>query len=102
MSALTDGNTVTQVQNRVNTVTKSHMLSDVSSDSEHSSSEGGYNFDQSDDRPNNFTGNTNSSSTNVVNQSGDQVETKDNMKLLKDLGKELEKAESVAKMLMTL
>ena len=75
MSALTEGNTVTQVQNRVNTVTKTHMLYDVSSDSEHSSSEGG---------SNNFTGNTNSIRTNVVNQSGDQVETNDNMKLLKD------------------
>ena len=32
MSALTDGKTVTLMQNRVNTITKTHMLLDVSSD----------------------------------------------------------------------
>ena len=69
------------------------MLPDVSSDLEHSRSERGYNSDQS----NNLTRNTNSIRTNVVNQSGNQVETNDNIKLFKDLGKELEKAESVAK-----
>ena len=95
MSALTDGHTVTPMQNRINTVTKAHVLSDVSSDSDHSSSEGGYNSDQSDDRPSTFSVHANSIRTNAVNQSG-EVETNDNMKLLKDLGKELEKSESVA------
>ena len=72
------------MQNRVNT--KTHVLSDVSSNSDNSNSEEGYNSDQSDDRPNTFTGNTNSIGTHSVNQSqsGDQVETNDNMKLLKD------------------